>query len=411
MIGARSERIFRSLWTDRGIAVTLTVLALGVYLVCIVGQRTTFDYFGRLANAMWSGHVWLDGAPLNELDRGRDGLAYSVLPPLPALLLLPLVPFGPSAQIETFMSAVVGALIAFPQYLGLRALGVPRRVAVWCGVFALFGTTAWFTSIDGRSWFFANVSGLLFATVAVWLAAARRSPLLVGLALGLAALARTPIIVAAPGLLLLARGGTFAGLTRTEVARTVALFLLGVAPAAFFQAWYDWVRWGDVFSIYGPLTHVGAANEIIARGRFRAEYVLRHINALFFLGPAFVDSDLFFLRPRTLGMAILLGSPAYLWLLRAASVLWSAPAWRAFALSAAPVAVAIVFNQNYGVEQYGYRYSLDYQAFLIPLLAVGAAWTPTGWRPVPGLFRVAVIASIALTGYFLVALKLYGFSR
>ena len=61
---------------DRALALTLGVVALAVYLGLIVGHRTPFDYFGRLADAIWQGRLWLDGAPLSELEAGPDGHFY-----------------------------------------------------------------------------------------------------------------------------------------------------------------------------------------------------------------------------------------------------------------------------------------------------------------------------------------------
>ncbi|MBM4421012.1 MAG: hypothetical protein FJ034_05415, partial [Chloroflexi bacterium] len=107
---------------DRAIAAALAGLALLLYLILITGHQTGFDYFGRLAHAMTQGRLWLDGAPLSELDPGRDGHLYNVQPPLPAILMVPLVPFGPPAKIETFLCAVLGAASAFPLFMALRAL-------------------------------------------------------------------------------------------------------------------------------------------------------------------------------------------------------------------------------------------------------------------------------------------------
>ena len=63
-----------------------------------------------------------------------------------------------------------------------------------------------------------------------------------------------------------------------------------------------------------------------------------------------------------------------------------------------------------GYEQYGYRYSLDLQPFLIVLVAVGAAWRPSGWARPSALFWSAVALSILVTGYFLLTIRLFGFA-
>jgi hypothetical protein len=111
---------------DRAVAAALAIIALAVYLTLIVGHRTPSDHFARLAQALWEGRYWLEGAPLPELDPGRGGHLYNIQPPGPTLLLLFLVPFGSSGQIEVFLAAALGAPTAVPQSLALRALTVPR---------------------------------------------------------------------------------------------------------------------------------------------------------------------------------------------------------------------------------------------------------------------------------------------
>ena len=361
----------RWLLGDRGVALALTVGALAVYLGLIIGHSTPFDYFGRVAVAMLQGHLWLDGAPLSEIALGRGGHFYNEQPPGPVLLLVPLVLFKATAQTEVFLSAVLGALVAAPQYLALRALTVPRSVAVWCTVFALFGTTLLFTATDGRSWFLANAGACFFGCVALWLAATERSPIAIGLALGFGALCNTTVGLAAPGLLLLPRRDQSSW---RALARNALLLSLGVLPFALIQILYDLVRWGDPFSIYGPQLRdltIGT----MPRGRWSLTYLPRHITAMFFVGPAFADNQLLFLRPRGVGMAILMGSPAFVWLARSLPALPHDPRWRALAIAAVGVLLPTLLVPVVGAEQYGYRYSLLYQPYLIALLAVGVGWS------------------------------------
>ncbi|HVR88205.1 MAG TPA: hypothetical protein VHG53_01505 [Candidatus Limnocylindria bacterium] len=392
---------------DRAIALSLGAVALAVYLVLIVGHRTPYDYFGRLAYALWQGRLWLDGAPLSELEPGVDGHLYNVQPPLPAVLAAPLVPFGAHDEIEVFVSAVFGALSIVPLFLALRALTAPRALAVWCASLSAFGTTLLFTSVDGRSWFAAHATAMFFVSVALYLAATRRSALLIGLCLGAATLARTPVALAAPGLLLLARDDPK---SYRELPRSFGLLCLGAAPFALIQAGYDVARWGNPFDIYGPQLHQ-ATDPVLARGFLSPSYIPRKLYAIFFETPRFVDGEpLFFLRPRGYGMSMLIATPAFLWIAPALLRLWSDHNWRAIGLAAMLASVPGWLFATVGYEQYGYRYGLDVQPFLIALVAVGAAWRPTGWaRPAP-LFQAAVVLSILVTAYFLVTIRLFGFA-
>ena len=392
---------------DRALALVLGAAALAVYLALIIGHRTPFDYFGRLAYAIWQGRLSLDGAPLSEIEAGRDGHFYNVQPPLPAVLALPFVPFGAHDEIEVFVSAVFGALSIVPLFLALRALTVPRGLAVWCAVLSAFGTGLLFMSVDGRSWFAAHATAVFFLSVALYLAASRRSILLVGACVGAAALARTPAGLAAPGLLLLARRD---GASTRELLRSALVLGLGIAPFALLQAGYDALRWGNPFDIYGPQLHQ-ATDPVLARGFLSLSYIPRKLYAIFFEAPVFVDNEpLFFLRPRGYGMSLLIATPAFLWLAPGIVRLWRDARWRAVGLSAALVSIPGWLFATVGYEQYGYRYSLDLQPFLIVLVAVGAAWTPFGWQRPSRLFLIAVIVSVLLSAYFLAAIRLFGFA-
>ncbi len=404
MIASIRTRLARD---DRTVALVLGAVALAVYLALIVGHRTPFDYFGRLAGAIWQGRLWLDGAPLSEIEAGRDGHFYNVQPPLPAILALPFVPLGAHDEIEVFVSAVFGALSIVPLFLALRALSVPRGIATWCAVLSAFGTTLLFTSVDGRAWFAAHATAVFFTSLALYLAATRRSLLLIGACVGAAGLARTSVALAAPGLLLLARPD---GVPLRAMLRPTLLFAAGAAPFALLQAGYDVLRWGNPFDIYGPQLHQ-ATHPDFARGFMSLSYIPRKLYAIFIEPPAFVDNEpFFFLRPRGYGTSLLLTTPAFLWLAPGILKLWRDPRWRAVGLAALLVSIPGWLFATVGYEQYGYRYSLDVQPFLIVLVAVGAAWTPAGWQRPSRLFTGAVVLSVLITAYFLVTIRLFGFA-
>lgn len=393
---------------DRATAATLGLVTVAVYGALIIGHRTPFDYFGRLAYAIWQGRLWLDGAPLSELEPGRDGHVYSVAPPLPALLSVPLVPFGAHDQIEVFASAFIGALSVVPLFLGLRRLTVPRGLSVWCTLLSAFGTTLLFTSVDGRSWFGAHAAATFFVSTAFYLAAARRSTVLIGACVGAAALARTPTALAAPGLLILACRGASSW---RDLFRPALLFGAGALPFAIIQASYDLLRWGDAFDIYGPQLHGLGLDPVKSRGYLSLSYIPRKVYAIFFEAPRFVDNEpFFFLRPRGYGLSLFATTPAFLWLVPALARLWHDLRWRAIALSAALSSIPGWLFASVGYEQYGYRYSLDLQPFLIVLVAVGAGWTRQGWQRPSRLFLGAVVLSLCLSVYFLYTIRRFGFA-
>ncbi len=382
------------------------VAAVLVYAVSAWGQLTVYDYFGRLAVALSRGQYWLDDAPshLNELVRGSGGHLYEVTPPLPALLLVPFVGLAAPAVLQQALSVVCGGLSAAPLYLALRGLEVPRPLALIVTLLGSFGTTLWVSAADGRSWYAADAVAVLLTSTALALAVRRAPAAAIGAVVGAAALARLPVILVAPGLLLIA----LRGMPADRAIRATAIFCAAVAPFAIVEGLYNIARWGTPLEVgYGILSH---DDPLYAQGLFSLSYLPRHVYAMFFEPPGYADGDLFFLRARSVGMSLLITTPAMLWLARSAIVGRAPPHAGALALSCVALVPDVLFG-TVGFEQYGYRRSLDIEPFLLALLAGGGGWSGAGWSPWGStLFRCAVGASIAVTAYFLIEIRIFGFA-
>src|SRR5688572_4460130 len=142
-------------WSDRTIALALAAAGAVAYLVAGLGLLTVYDYDGRLAQAFLRGEWWLDEAPpwLNELLPCGDGRFCVVIPPLPAVLALPFVIFLSPAAAQVVASRIAGGASAGVLYAALRAYGAPRPYALAGAIVSTFGTTLFFSSVDGRAWY------------------------------------------------------------------------------------------------------------------------------------------------------------------------------------------------------------------------------------------------------------------
>src|SRR5579859_4279806 len=220
---------------DRAIAVALVVAAAAAYLAFGWGADTSYDYYGRLADAFVHGRWWLTERPswLNELVACGEGRWCVVYPPLPAILSIPFLPLG-TAFAQVIASRLTGGAAAGPLYLGLRAFGAPRWVALAGTVLSVVGTTLLFTSVDGRSWYAAQSVAVLFTCIAFWLAARGGPAWGIGAAIGLATLARLPIAAATPALALLA-----ARRTGRPYPRVLSGTVLAGVPFALFYVGYN----------------------------------------------------------------------------------------------------------------------------------------------------------------------------
>ena len=389
---------------DRWIAVGIACVAVAGYVLAGWGAPTVYDYYGRLADAFVHGRYWLVDDPpwLNELLACGDGRWCVAYPPLPAILSIPLLAFG-TATAQDLVSQLCGGASAGVLYLALRAYGAPRWVAVAGALLSAFGTTLLFSSADGRSWYAAHAVAMLFTSVAFLLAARGGPAWGVGAAIGLAALSRLPVAAATPALaLLVARRGDTS--FRAAFVRVVA----GGLPFFVLYVGYNALRWGS-------LTDAGYARLIegdffFDHGLFSLAYLPRHLYAIVMEPPDLVPSVWYFLRPRLVGMSLFLTTPAFLFVFAGLRDVRRSAAIAATALAAGLALLPDVTHGTVGFAQFGYRFSIDAQPFLIALAVGGDALREGAWRSRPSiLFIVACVVGVALNVYATIAIIRYGF--
>jgi len=390
--------------SDRAIAFALALAGAALYLAFGAGLRTDFDYYGRLAVAFTEGRWWLTEAPpwLNELVPCGDGRFCVAYPPLPAILAVPLVPLVGPAIAQNLLAQLAGGASAGLLFLALRALGAPRAVAITGTVLSAVGTTLLFSSVDGRAWYAAHSVAVLFASLALLFAARGERGLLVGACIGLAALARLPVAAAFPALALLAAH-------RGERPRTATLrdVVIGGAPFAAVYLGYNLLRWGTPFDAgYGILT---LDDHFFRHGLFSPLYIPRHLYAIFIESPDFVDGELAFLRFRIIGMSLFLTTPAFLWLFGSLRRIRSDLTIGWVAAAAGLALLPDILHGTVGFAQFGYRFSLDAQPFLVALAVAGDARLRSGWRVRPSvLFLVAVTLAVLVNVYAVISITRFG---
>ena len=384
---------------DKWIAVAIGCVAVAGYVIAGWGAPTVYDYYGRLADAFVHGRYWLTEDPpwLNELLACGDGRWCVAYPPLPAILAVPLVWLG-TATAQGVVSQVFGGASAGVLYAALRAYGAPRIVAITGALLSAFGTTLLFTSADGRSWFAAHAVAMLFTAVA-FLIAARGGP-----AWGVvAALARLPVAAAFPALAwLVARRGdtTF----RSALARVVA----GGLPFFAVYVGYNLLRWGTLSD--AGYARLAEGDFFFDHGLFSLAYLPRHLYAIVMEPPDLVPNAWYFLRPRFVGMSLFITTPAFLFVFAGLQDVRRSIAVAATALAAALALIPDVTHGTVGFAQFGYRFSIDAQPFLVALALGGDALRNGVWRSRPSiLFLVACGLAVLLNVYATIAIIRYGF--
>lgn len=390
--------------SDGVIAAACGIAAVALYVLSGVGHPTVYDYQARLAEALAQGRWWLTEAPphLNELlpcGEGRWCVAY---PPLPALVALPFVAVLASDVAQSLASAVTGGLAAAPMYLALRRLDAPKTVALLTTAFGAAGTTLWFSASDGRAWFFAHSVAVLCSSLALLAALDGRRSWLVGALIGAAALARLPVGFAALGLALLVARRSGRRLTSVVVGGA-----LGILPFALFELGYNLLRWGLPFEEgYARLVF---GDPLFTHGRFSLAYLPRHLYAILMQAPEFVDGTLLFARANWIGVSLVLTSPALVFAVAALAHVRVRYEVVPLALAAALPFFNDMLHANVGFAQFGYRYSLDAQPFLLMLVALGASWREGRWMQSRRTFLGLVVWSVLANAYGVVTISFLGY--
>ncbi len=377
-----------------------------LYVVSGWGHPTPWTFFAPLARAFLAGRWWLteESPYLHELLPCGDGRFCVVYVPIPAFVVLPFTFLFPDGEAQRLASAIVGGASAAPTYLVLRRLGASIRLSLLTTVLAIAGTTLWYHASDGKAWYFAHAVAVLLATTALLGAVSGWSPVLVGALIGGAALSRVPVGLAALGLALIlnARRGE-------PLWRTVALGALGMLPLALLELGYDLLRWGVPWEV--GYTRLAATEAYYKYGLFSLAYLPRHIYVLLLLGPHFVPDTPYFVKPSWVGMSVLLVSPALAYAAGALRHAFRARDVGGLALAAALPMIPNLVHGNVGWTQFGYRFLLDAQPFLLPLAAMGAAWRPGhGWNGIALGFWLLVGWSVLANLYGAIGLIHFGYA-
>ena len=403
------------------------LLGLAIYAVATVAyvafaapetlaQHTPYNHFALQAQAWLDGRLDLGGPPprytgMNDFSHYADKW-FVPFPPFPALLLLPWVLAGGSAEsvVDGRFFLLLAGIAPAVLFLALEKLSRfgrserrERENATLALLFAL-GSVYFFSAVQGTVWYAAHVVAAGLAALYLLFALEAERPVLAGTMLALGFATRTPLLFAAPLFVLeLARvslpDGTsltrprqlWHALDRLRFVRGLALFAIPIAVVVAATFALNAARFGDPFEVGYRYLDVVWHARIEKWGLFSYHYLGRNLGIVLASLPWLGDATVPF-RVSAHGLALWVTTPLYLWLLWPRRT--SAP-HLALALTAIAVALPSLFYQNSGWVQFGYRFSNDYAVFLFALFAVGgrrlgAAFASVGiWAIVVNAFGAA----------------------
>jgi hypothetical protein len=373
------------------------------------------------------GNEWMqDVYPLRELNGSATG-ALLPFPPLPAIILLPFAAIWGLATDIRAVSVGVGVIDVGLAWWMLGRLAVSRRIRLATTIFFGFGTVVWYAAQLGTTWFFAHVCAVGFVLLAVGvalgadreadaeldetvstcaavrgglralaqpLALIDRRQFLAGLLFGIACTARLTIVFGAPFFMLVGGGGSW-------VRRSFSAGLGAIIPVGLLLA-YTLLTTGHVLHPGYDWQYQKEARDYAILGYHEdwdiedPRYLPQNVGIMFASTPAFFpeqelsvygqegdalcqepgatrglfDKDCPIAVPRAIGMSILLTSPAYLLI---GWALWTRRSRLVAGAFLAVLAIAFVNLMHFsqGWVNFGYRFSNDFVAFALPLVAIG----------------------------------------
>jgi hypothetical protein len=367
----------------RSVSRALAAGAVAFVLTALLahGRSTPYDNYVLLAQAflhgqtaiVWPG-AWIDALPFH-------GNYYIIEGPFPAVLLMPWVALFGGAN-QTLLAALLCGVAAGACWRTCEQLGLRATSTAWICVFLFAGTQLAWCAMLGDVWFVAHVASAACAFLALAELTGKRRGSLVALALVAAAFSRFSLVLAIP---------VFAWLVVRdrpvpEQRRAALGFGAVVVFGAVLWAAYNHARWGVWTDIGYTAWYNNDSAGAPSGSPFQLRYFPYQLWSFFWQGPQFLAAWPFVV-PTYSGLAMTWTSPALVLALFArrprALVIGL---WIATLLVAGP---SFIYYVN-GYAQFGMRHALDFEPFLVILMALAVP------QRVPLLAKAAIVWSAAV---------------
>jgi hypothetical protein len=359
-------------------------MGFAITLACAHGRSTHYNNYVLFAQALLHGRLWIDW-PGPYIDAVLfDGHRYIVNDPIPGLLMLPAVAFWGLNANQTFLACVLAGVSVGATWKLCRRLGCSIGVTTWLTAFAFAGTDLLWGSMLGDVWFIAQTAAFAFTVLTLLELAGPRRGWLTALYFALAIGSRFTLIMAVPAVAYwLATGFEKRENLNLRNIRFAALACLPFALAWVAYNLARWhVPWDSGHTIFYHEDNIGSA----FGSPFSIAHVPMQLWSFFLQGPILL-SRFPYVQPSIGGLALTLTSPALALAFvarRPARVVIGA--WIAVVLVAAP---SFLYYVN-GYAQFGMRHALDFEPFLILLMACAAK------NALAALWRVLITWSVAM---------------
>jgi hypothetical protein len=391
-----------------------------------------YQYFKYLAYSFGEGRLDLEECPFStkchDLVLYNDKI-YLYWPPAPALVYMPLVAFYGLKTPDQAVSHILGAvnILLFSLLIAKFSSLFRLNIRFWqIALFTIFyglGTVHFYISMRGIVWEFAQILGqtFLLASTLIFVSNPSRFKNLFwsGLFFGLMCYTRNNMLF----YLFLFAGIAipfFPKFSRKQVVSRMFVFILPFLIFSMANLWYNYARFGDVFE-NGLQYHKmagGYKKNFVKHGYFSTKYFPYNFWIEVLSPPTIIDKFPFFNPQKRYGFGLFWASSVFLLFFPALFYFGkrikidlknkSPGNWLhenktgifliGNLLTLIAVAFVIFCILGPGWQQFGSRYSLDYQLTLIlPIVFLSSKMKSTKWYWV--LFSVLLILSIYMN-YF-----------
>lgn len=342
------------------------VLAIVALLVSSHGRMTPYDNDVLLADAITHGHLWVERHDTTIDSLEYNGRNWIIEGPVPALLMVPFAALWHEAANQTTEALVLCMLALIAAYALLRRrLGLSERKTLLLLAFMFAGTDLWWCSMLGDVWFISHTAAVAFTFLALGEAFGKKRGWLLAVWAVLAFGSRFSMVLALPlyGALLWADappeerrrrlidyGGVIALGFSLWIARDVAQY--GTWRDLGYTLFYRQDPWGQTEG-----------------SPFRLAYLPYELWSYFLQAPVLAEYRQLALWPifkiDTRGVALTWTSPALVLAFAAARSRVTWMLWATVVLVAGP---SFLYYLN-GWVQFGMRHALDFEPFLLVLMA------------------------------------------
>ena len=338
-----------------------------------------------------------------DLDHSKTKRRFFVsFPPGPALVFLPFAAVWGTQVNDVLLTIFFAALNVALLFALLERLarggrsGRSRRDNLW--LIALFGlgTCHYWLSVMGQVWFTAQIMGVTWTLLFIHCAIDAKRPLWAGIFCAMAFATRTPLLFSSVFFFLWVLFPAGQRLQREQwgwAAKKLALFCAPCLVVGLGLLAINHMRFESLTEFGHTYLAAGQLQRIKTYGLFHPHFLSKNLSTLFTLLPVF-KAQAPYVSISTHGMSILLTTPAFFYLVRPQArtsphdTAWHRILWA----TVAAVALPSLFYQNTGYAQFGFRFSVDYTAYLILLLA-------TGRHAIDRWFKATILWSVGVNAF------------